>query len=1770
MSNDDRILLNLVLNEATVSAVEGRVRNLVNRLNNTNISLNIDARNLNNIENQFNRIQQQMQTINATPVNINANLTSAQQQYRLETERLRVSQQLELSRQRTLQTENQAISALAQQNRTLTVNNNVTHQIEQGAQNIGHNMNVAGGHARDFVDYLSDGVRYLVTYRSLYAIMNQIGEAFSEMKSVDSAAIQVRKATGMSKDEIEAIKKSSYGVATEYGRSASEYLESVSEFARAGYKQHSTELGKLSLLTQNVGDVSAGSADKMLLAVDAAYQLEGNVTELTNVVNALNNIANKNPTSMQKMADGLQVSASMAKTAGMDISELTALIGTGTAVTQREGAEVARAIRTIVMNVKSVKGELEDGTIIDDESIAKAEAALKGVGISTKEVVNGVRELRNPMEVLDELADKWHTLGTEAKSVLTESIANKRQANVLSGILDNWSMVEKMQSEYFNSANSAIEENILYLEGWEAKSKVVSAKWTEYISNLADTKVITGTLDALYSLLTALDTPIGRIVTQIVLVNTALAVTGRLWQQIRARSIVAEILSIGVADRQLGTAIGLVTEHLGRQALAWATSPFGMATIAVAGITLITSAIEKNSQKLEENAQKAGEAYDKVKQNMNELDDLIKQYNDLQISNEWDNTPVETKKQLHEDINRLLGDEADKVDILNGKYKETTEELFKQRMSKLPEEEKKAFDNEQAKGKSLWDTAYWNGGGGAGGYNYGTMQATDSEKKFIEKYEKIFDEKYYSAGRGMGSTDYVVRFDNFDDFMMKYEEAKKMLQELYDEGMGESELYKGLNSFIAKFDTKVGEYKTAVEELESTKAGQKLADYINTSVGGYVDDLDEYKIVVDWIKSNFTGKDADNALGLLNSYFSEYAEKVSKTNEMLGQEGLSIQLSDLEGISDKIGTLSSAFKELSDDGYITFKTLGEIKEATGLSGNEWDEYETKLRNVKAGSAEFNQIMGELTYAILQNKFGVEGLANATEEDIAAVLRENGVLNANELAHKVSAKAKADNALESYKLGKATYEDAEAMIKEAMSAEEARIYLARLELAKIAVNNAKINTTSDVEQIINIANAAGAGALALSQLARAKYLLMKQGSGKQLTFREIEDLAAIQSKIANGTFNYDFDPNKYKLDIKYSTSSGGSSSGSSKNDSKKDTEENKALKEHLERAEQAYKYHEDELRYIADLQYAYNNLCKIVEEQLDIDEKINEARKDYADNQIKDLEHINELLENQGLKGNDEYIANLQRIKDVAHTGAEAYRELLRGMGYDDETINKTGFIQDMQSKWWDADKKLNDIIEDNFNDKINDIEHSIKLLENLNKQDEDFDDNGTLLNRYNRTQEINDYYRQLQDEIHKRADELRSQGYADDVEEIQELQDKWWEFEDSIRDNISKMTELKINSYKEQLEDEIEALDLQYDKEAAIIEALKKQNDLKKQIRDKQAEISADLDASKQTEDWLDENTRELLFNEKDYAKLSKELKKIDNSVSSLYKNYRDEINKLNENEWYKQEEITAQFQARLGVQMESYELLEKELEIAKKRTEYENIAKQRNTRVMVAGRWVQTADTEKLYEASKSLATLKAEKENLAITNAENAAVRGMEAINNATNTERLAIQNRIDMIEEMTELERKAYADRLPIDVLESVNAANASDTTEYASGKDFSKGRYVGIDENNNPIWEALPDGYDSTFEPPRSAIGTALTLNSDFAKRILQTLPNPVAMMPKLTIPSLPNVQQNSTSNVSQYTFGDIVIENPVANPNDIVYALASQVRQKFDVTKNMRM
>ena len=60
------------------------------------------------------------------------------------------------------------------------------------------------------------------------AVKNSFVEALSTMKEVDSELATVRKVTGMTKDEMDALGESAYSTASKYGVAANEYLQNVS------------------------------------------------------------------------------------------------------------------------------------------------------------------------------------------------------------------------------------------------------------------------------------------------------------------------------------------------------------------------------------------------------------------------------------------------------------------------------------------------------------------------------------------------------------------------------------------------------------------------------------------------------------------------------------------------------------------------------------------------------------------------------------------------------------------------------------------------------------------------------------------------------------------------------------------------------------------------------------------------------------------------------------------------------------------------------------------------------------------------------------------------------------------------------------------------------------------------------------------------------------------------------------------------------------------------------------------------------------------------------------------------------------------------------------------------------------------------------------------------------------------------------------------------------------------------------------------------------
>ena len=113
---------------------------------------------------------------------------------------------------------------------------------------------------------------------------------------------------------------------------------------------------------------------------------------------------------MTELANATKLVASQAAQSGIAEDEMTAALSTMIATTQQGGEIAARSFKGILMNLQQVTGELDDGEIIDENSLQKVEKRLTSVGVAMKEVKDGTVSLRDPMKVLEELAQVYNSL----------------------------------------------------------------------------------------------------------------------------------------------------------------------------------------------------------------------------------------------------------------------------------------------------------------------------------------------------------------------------------------------------------------------------------------------------------------------------------------------------------------------------------------------------------------------------------------------------------------------------------------------------------------------------------------------------------------------------------------------------------------------------------------------------------------------------------------------------------------------------------------------------------------------------------------------------------------------------------------------------------------------------------------------------------------------------------------------------------------------------------------------------------------------------------------------------------------------------------------------------------------------------------------------------------------------------------------------------------------------------------------------------------------
>jgi chromosome segregation ATPase len=346
-------------------------------------------------------------------------------------------------------------------------------------------------------DKVGDMVGKITRIGTLFGVasvgINKYKDSVSTLKDMSTILTEIAKTSNIAGQELKALGDNSFGIASKYGQNATNYLEGVREMARSGYDSMAKELGELSVLAQSAGDMTAEMANNYLLATDAAYKYGGSVEKLTAALDGANYISNRNSATLTDIADATRVSASYAAEAGVKIDELTAAEATMVAATKRSGSEMGRAFRSILLNLQQVSGEF-DGEIIDEEQLKKVEKRVHSLGVELEVMGGNGAELRNPMEVLKELAQVYNSLpeNSAARQGLISDLGGKYHANALTALLSRWDMYEKMLSEFSRGSGSSLNEAMKTADSWEGRLNSLQNTWNSFVNSITNQDHIKG------------------------------------------------------------------------------------------------------------------------------------------------------------------------------------------------------------------------------------------------------------------------------------------------------------------------------------------------------------------------------------------------------------------------------------------------------------------------------------------------------------------------------------------------------------------------------------------------------------------------------------------------------------------------------------------------------------------------------------------------------------------------------------------------------------------------------------------------------------------------------------------------------------------------------------------------------------------------------------------------------------------------------------------------------------------------------------------------------------------------------------------------------------------------------------------------------------------------------------------------------------------------------------------------------------------------------
>ena len=810
-----------------------------------------------------------------------------------------------------------------------------SNAIKSAGENTKTLSERVGGLAAKFTSWLTVSQIVMKLYSSLKKMVSAVID-------IDTAMTELKKVTDETSTVYAKYLDDASVRAKKLGATIADTVTASADFARLGYTlDEAAQLADAALVYKNVGDgiEDVSQASESIISTMKAFGIEAE--NAISIVDKFNEVGNNFAISSEGVGEALRRSASALAAGNNTLDESIALITAANSVVQ-DADVVGTTMKTVSMYLRAAKTEAEEAGESTEgmaNSVSELREELLALTNGKVDIQIDENTFKSTYQIMKELADVWGELTDITQANILEQIGGKRNANVVSSMLENFNVAEDVVKTAANSAGSALKENEKYLDSINGKIAEFKATFEELSMNFIDSDFVKQVIELGTGLLNVLNV-LAKVIDKVGGLNTVLYVTVGILATIKADAIktflvttlpgaiakVTSAISTFVAGfKQLPTVIKAMNSQTalavpGTSKLSVALKTLGIsastAQIAVGALmAVLTAAIiiyQAHKRAQEELRQEAITAANAAAEESNELAELTNKYIDLTSAMQDGNDVSEDLLSVKDQLIKKLDLESDKVKELVGDYADLNDKIKAATVVELQNAERdirgglNAYETELVNaakpslGTSMNSMSKsWNKKSATKYDSYKALQALEAAGYISSgSYSYYTDDadKKYSLGFAMYLPEEGFDLSTVDGIIAAHERLGEMLDIVQDKAGSTNEVYTTLYEQYNKVSEAIGNYENSIGDLNNNLAEQyMLQGLIGKELPSTQEEYDAYRQrVIDSAKESgeFIGSDTDIEAAV---------------DSVLGQQAQFADFASLSNLADILSDLQSAY-----------------------------------------------------------------------------------------------------------------------------------------------------------------------------------------------------------------------------------------------------------------------------------------------------------------------------------------------------------------------------------------------------------------------------------------------------------------------------------------------------------------------------------------------------------------------------------------------------------------------------------------------------------------------------------------------------------------------------------------------------------------------------------------------------------------------------------------------------------------------------------------------